>query len=64
MDEFSVNPERELLEDLPSLIHLSDLRKKTLTELYQLGERLGIEGNLQSLQKIRSGLSDYKCLIS
>jgi transcription termination factor Rho len=44
MDEFSVNPERELLEDLPSLIHLSDLRKKTLTELYQLGERLGIEG--------------------
>jgi len=44
MDEFSVNPERELLEDLPSLIHLSGLRKKTLTELYQLGERLGIEG--------------------
>jgi len=43
MDEFSVNPERELLEDLPSLIYLSDLRKKTLTELYQLGERLGIE---------------------
>jgi len=44
MDEFALSPDRELLEDLPSLIHLSDLRKKNLTELYQLGERLGIEG--------------------
>gem|GEM_PF-4225312 len=29
MDEFALSPDRELLEDLPCLIHLSDLRKKT-----------------------------------
>jgi len=44
MEEFLLTSEKEPAESLPSLVHLSDLRKKSLTELYQLGERLGIEG--------------------